>query len=247
MSPSTALAPAVGARCTVVISQPMFFPWVGMLEQLKAADVYVHYDDVQFSKGSFTNRVQVKTASGVKWLTVPLEDVRLGMLIKDVRVDSRRDWRRSHLDLLRQAYRGAHEMLELVERVYFFETPWLCEVAMASMTALADVFGVTPKRQRLSSDLGIGGHGTERVLAVVKALGGTRYVSGAGGRAYLDHAAFAAAGVSVEYMDYAKQPYAQRHGEFTPFVSALDALASLGPAAARALLVSKTVSWKEAA
>ena len=47
---------------TVVISQPMFFPWVGMFEQIALADVYVHYDDVQFSKGSFTNRVQLKTA-----------------------------------------------------------------------------------------------------------------------------------------------------------------------------------------
>jgi hypothetical protein len=46
------LAPAGG---TVVISQPMFFPWVGMLEQLKLADTYVHYDDVQFEKGSFSN------------------------------------------------------------------------------------------------------------------------------------------------------------------------------------------------
>lgn len=225
----------------------MFFPWVGMLEQLKAADTYVHYDDVQFSKGSFTNRVQVKTAAGVKWLTVPLEDAYLGMRIKDVRVDSRRDWRRSHLDLLRQAYRGAREMLELVERVYAVKTPWLCEVAIASMGALADAFGVRPKTEVASSALGIAGHGTQRVLDIVRSLGGTRYVSGAGGRAYLDHAAFAAEGIAVEYMDYAKRPYAQRHGEFTPFVSALDALASLGAAAGRELFVSKTISWKEAA
>ena len=46
----------------VVISQSMFFPWVGFLEQLKLADVYVFYDDVQFSKGSFTNRVRVKAS-----------------------------------------------------------------------------------------------------------------------------------------------------------------------------------------
>ncbi|MBC8123824.1 MAG: WbqC family protein, partial [Gemmatimonadaceae bacterium] len=57
---------------TVVISQPMLFPWIGMFEQICLADVYVHYDDVQFSKGSFSNRVQVKSASGSKWITVPL-------------------------------------------------------------------------------------------------------------------------------------------------------------------------------
>ena len=53
----------------VVISQSMLFPWVGLLEQMRLADVFVHYDDVQFSKGSFVNRVQVKTPDGVRWMT----------------------------------------------------------------------------------------------------------------------------------------------------------------------------------
>ena len=66
---------------TVVVSQPMFFPWVGMFEQIRLADAYVHYTDVQFSKGSFVNRVQIKTADGFRWLTVPLKNVALGQNI----------------------------------------------------------------------------------------------------------------------------------------------------------------------
>ena len=49
---------------TVVISQPMYFPWPGFFELIAAADVYVHLDDVQFSKGGFTNRIQLKTVQG---------------------------------------------------------------------------------------------------------------------------------------------------------------------------------------
>ncbi len=56
----------------VVISQPMLFPWVGMLEQVRLADRYVDYSDVQFSRGSFVNRVQVKTCTGPRWITAPL-------------------------------------------------------------------------------------------------------------------------------------------------------------------------------
>ena len=44
----------------VVITQPMLFPWPGFFEQLCLADVYIYLDDVQFSKGSFTNRVQIE-------------------------------------------------------------------------------------------------------------------------------------------------------------------------------------------
>ena len=31
----------------VVISQPMLFPWVGMLEQIMLADVFVHYTAIE--------------------------------------------------------------------------------------------------------------------------------------------------------------------------------------------------------
>ena len=61
----------------LVISQSMYFPWVGMLEQIRLADVFMHYDDVQLARG-FYNRVQVKTAQGARWLTVPLRDKHQG-------------------------------------------------------------------------------------------------------------------------------------------------------------------------
>ena len=72
---------------TVVVSQPMLFPWVGLFEQIRLADVFVYYDDVAFSKGSFFNRVQIKTSRGSKWLTVPLEHFELGTAINAVRPD----------------------------------------------------------------------------------------------------------------------------------------------------------------
>lgn len=91
----------------VVISQSMYFPWVGFLEQLRLADVFVVYDDVQFSKGSFTNRVQIKTSTGSRWMTVPLQNFHLGQQIDQVRLDDRRDWRGQHRDMLRKAYHQA--------------------------------------------------------------------------------------------------------------------------------------------
>src|SRR5947209_7942610 len=92
---------------TVVISQPMFFPWVGLLEQVRLADAYVHYDDVQFSRGHFANRVQVKAPGGSRWLTVPLRDLHLGQKINEVRPDDRKNWRGQHIELLEQLYRDA--------------------------------------------------------------------------------------------------------------------------------------------
>ncbi|MBI2901707.1 MAG: WbqC family protein [Planctomycetes bacterium] len=232
----------------VVISQPMFFPWVGMFEQIRQADVYVHYDDVPFSKGSFTNRVQIKAARGSHWLTLPLKNLHLGRLIKDVRLIDDEDWRGGHVAFLEQTYRHAPfcaEMLDLVSRVYADPDASLCELTVASMMVCCDYFDLRPPRGfHFSSSLGIPGKSWERVLAVVEHFGGDVYVTGHGARDYLDHEAFEARGVRVEYLDYRKVPYPQLYGEFTPFVSILDLIANVGRKG-REVICSPRVAWRE--
>lgn len=233
---------------TVVISQPMLFPWVGMLEQVALADVYVHYSDVQFSKGSFTNRVQIKTAQGSRWLTVPLEGLHLGQRIDEVRVQHRNGWRENHRMLLSAAYGQTayfHEMLALVDSVYAQNHELIAHLSEASLMALCGYFGLADGRRFVqASDLGIQGSSSQRVLDIVRAVGGTRYITGHGARRYLDHGIFDAAGISVEYMDYQCRPYPQAHGSFTPYVSALDLIANTGRDG-RQFIGSGTRYWKD--
>lgn len=232
----------------VVISQPMLFPWVGLLEQLRLADVYVHYDDVQFSRGGFLNRVQIKGADGIHWMTVPLEDSHLGQRLDEVAPARRIDWRGKHLAMLRHAFaRAPHrdEALALVERVYAQPHGSLADLTIASIEALGAYFELVDGTPRLrSSTLGVGGGSSERVLAVVRHLGGDVYLTGHGARRYLDHELFERHGVRVEYMSYRATPYPQLHGPFTPFVSALDLVANCGRDGRR-VVDSPTVYWKE--
>lgn len=243
----TAVDPAMTAR-TVVISQSTYFPWVGMLEQVRLADVFVHYDDVAFSRGYLHNRVQVKTADGVKWMTIPVCAPPLGTPIDQVRLDERTDWRSRHRALLRQAYRKAlfcEEMLALADRVFEAPAETLADVTRASLLALVHYFGLDASCTFCSSrDLQIEGRQSERVLAHVRALQGARYVTGHGARHYLDHERFARDGVAVEYMNYLRRPYAQLHGAFTPHVTSLDLVANCGVAGA-AYICSATIPWRE--
>ena len=233
---------------TVVISQPMFFPWVGLFEQLRLADVWVHYDDVQFSKGSFVNRVQIKTAEGSKWLTLPLRANKLGLRIADLVLDGGKNWRQSHLDRLRTAYQAApygQEMLDFVARQYKVASERLVDLVVPAFEGLAEYFGVGRTCTFLSSSrLGVAGAGSQRVLDMVRQLGGSRYVTGHGAAQYLDHAAFEREGIRVEYIDYQRQPYGQQHGPFDPHVSILDLMANEGRAGAR-VIRSTARHWKE--
>ena len=231
---------------TVVISQPMYFPWVGMLEQMRLADVFVHLDDAQFSKGGFFNRVQLKTAEGTPWFTVPLAENKHGQLLNEMRM-AEHDWRRKQLATLKQTYAAAphvEEMLGLVESVFKNEHESLAALSAASVEMLAEFFEITPKEIQWSSAMGVEGTGSARVLAVCEALGAERYVTGHGAREYLNHESFEAAGIRVEYLDYQKREYPQLHGAFTPFVSALDLAANCGRAG-REVIDSDTIYWKD--
>ncbi|MBT5847461.1 MAG: WbqC family protein [Verrucomicrobiales bacterium] len=231
---------------TVVISQPMYFPWVGMLEQMRLADVFVHLDDAQFSKGGFFNRVQLKTAEGTPWFTVPLAENKLGQLLNEIRMADH-DWRRKQLATLKQTYAAAphvEEMLGLVESVFKNEHESLAALSAASVEMLAEFFEIMPKEIQWSSAMGVEGTGSARVLAVCEALGAERYVTGHGAREYLNHESFEAADIRVEYLDYQKREYPQLHGAFTPFVSALDLAANCGRAG-REVIDSDTIYWKD--
>ncbi len=232
---------------TIVISQSMYFPWVGLLEQIRLADVFVHYDDVQYSKGSFSNRVQIKGVNGTGWMTLPLRDYHLGQRIDEVLLDSRTDWRGKHREMLRQAYRKApfrDEMLDVVDRVFAGEAATVADVSRRSMLELSRYFGLD-KTQFLSSDmLPVPGASSERVCDIVGHLQGDVYVTGHGARAYLNHALFEERGIAVEYMHYQRTAYPQLHGDFTPYVTALDLIANCGAQGA-AMIHSGTVGWKE--
>lgn len=233
---------------TVVISQPMFFPWIGLFEQIQVSDIFIYYDDVQFSKGSFENRVQIKTANGLKWLTVPVKHDRLSQTILETRIDERRDWRTAHLAFLRQQFFSApfrEDVLEIVRSVYEKPATELASLCMRSMDAICTYFGLAdPQRMVRSSQLGIDGNGSQRVLDIVRAHGADRYVTGHGATNYLDHEAFEEAGVRVEYMDYMKNAYKQLFGPFTASVSILDLVANLGREGAH-ILGPRTIYWRD--
>ena len=82
---------------------------------------------------------------------------------------------------------------------------------------------------RLASELGVTGEdATGRLVALCRAAGADTYLAGAGGARYMDLARFASAGIGVLAQRYEHPVYPQGHGEFVPFLSALDLLLSAG-------------------
>lgn len=87
-----------------VIHQPSYIPWREYFDQIQQADVFVFYDDVQYDKYGWRNRI--KTNDGSKWLTIPIHSKRAtdGVpTINQIRIDWDKHWSRSHYKTIRQS------------------------------------------------------------------------------------------------------------------------------------------------
>ena len=230
---------------TVVITQPMLFPWLGFFEQLSMADVFIYLDDVQFSKGSFTNRVQIDQGTTTKWLTIPISSHQSSRIISKLQPASA-EFKRRHLDFTRQVFRNApfrEAALEILQSSYRNDD--FIEILISSIECSASYLGLTGRKVVLrSSDMAIRGSSWQRVLDLVKAVGGTRYLTGHGAVAYLNHEAFEQAGVDVEYMSYSKTTWPRGSAMPNPYISILDAIAWMGERASGALH-PRSLSWRK--
>jgi hypothetical protein len=231
----------------LAIHQPHYAPWLGYFAKWAAADLFVFLDTVQYVKNGWQNRNRIKTHEGPRWLTVPVR-ARLGTPIRDVKVDTSQTWSARHFGMLESAYGEAPCWPRYRDELRaFYRREWdrLSPVAIASAQWLAGKLGVaTPARR--ASDVGLPddgqGDATARLVALCRAVGADTYLAGQKGALYMDVEQFAAAGITVEVQRYEHPVYAQEHGEFVPFLSALDLLLIHGDEALGILSTGSTWS-----
>jgi hypothetical protein len=210
----------------VAIHQPHYLPWLGYFAKWAAADVFVLLDTAQYAKNGWQNRNRLKTQNGPQWITIPVR-ARLGMPIRDVPIDRAQPWPRRHLATIEQAYARSPYLERYRDALHeFYDRTWthLGPLCAASAQWLAGALGIrTPVR--LASELDVSTPGpTGRLVDLCRAVGGTTYLAGRDGANYMDHGAFAAAGITVLTQRYEHPEYRQAHGPFVPFLSALDIL-----------------------
>ena len=225
----------------VAVHQPNYFPWLGYFRKIATADAFVFLDDVQFSKNSYINRVQIAGPAVPRWLTIPVS-VHLGMRIDQVK-SARADWRAAHLSGLHNTYRGAacfRAVWKDVEAIYAeADGENLAAINQTLIRAVARHLGFT-RQFHVSSSFDLGDVAGDARLAVLVAAidpNGT-YLSGKGGANYQDPAKFNKAGLSFFYSDFDHPVYSQGREPFQPGLSILDAAFHLGWPATASLITS---------
>lgn len=222
----------------VVVHQPDFAPWLGFFDRLLDADVFIILDDVQFIHDGWHHRDKIKTPRGPKWLTLPIDRDDKFKPIREVRLaDGIYSWKHRAFNLLAENYREAAHFGAVYPRIRaLFEKPFarLIEINLAFLDFAYEMLDLRP-RVRFASALGVTAARSQRPVDLVRAVGGTRYLTGIGSLDYLDFDLFQAHGIEVEVQKFAHPVYPQLHGDFVPELSCLDLFLNCGPDSTRML------------
>ena len=216
--------------------QSNYIPWRGYFDFIDDCDLFVFYDDVQYTHRDWRNRNRIKTGRGTIWLSVPVLHDR-ETLIQDARIDYSTRWADKHIRSLTLEYRGAPHFARYAEEFFALLKTLPETISALNVRACAWIMGQLGIRTptRMSSEFGIGGEKHERPLRIARHLGATAYLAGPSARPYSDAAQFRAAGIELEFKAYDYPEYPQLHGAFEPSVTVLDLLFNCGPDARRYL------------
>ncbi|HJR79591.1 MAG TPA: WbqC family protein [Anaerolineales bacterium] len=218
----------------VVILQPSYIPWRGYFDQIRRADLFIFYDDVQYDKHGWRNRNQIKTHQGKQWLTIPVhtKGVMNGTLIKDVRIDWSKPWTKHHFKGLTSAYNKAPHFKEhfpFLESFYQRRDEFLADFTIETSITLARQLGFTSTQFMRSSEIAdTQGRKTDRIIHILRRIGATHYICGPAASSYMEPEKFDAAGITFEYMEYQYPEYPQLYPPYDPYVSILDLMFMMG-------------------
>lgn len=224
----------------VTIHQPQFLPWLGYLDKIDQADLFIVLDTVQFKKNEWQNRNRIRTAAGWQWLTVPVLQ-HFGQRIDDVLINPTAAWQAQHLRALDMHYaRAPYRDRYVPELRELYEQSWtkLSELNRATIQWLLKAYGIATPVQS-ASEWNARAEPTDRLVDLCRAVGATAYLAGPGADGYMDKPRFEASGVRLEMQVFQHPRYCQVYEPFEPNLSALDLLLMQGPDALATLRRSR--------
>ena len=184
----------------VTIHQPDLLPYSGFWFKMATSDVFILSVHDQFQKHGYQRRVKMRDS----WCSHQL--VGKPALVPINTIEVAEGWQTRITDVVRGRYAGSRYFstrgADLIERIAGCEGRMLDEVNIAMIHVVRDMLGIsTPLVVTDPPTLA----GAERLIEQVQMVGGTSYLAGSGGRAYMGddpEALFASSGLELEWSQH---------------------------------------------
>ena len=217
----------------IAILQSNYIPWRGYFDLINHVDEFIIYDDMQYTKRDWRNRNKIKTANGLKWLSIPVfVKGKFNQKIKDTQiVDS--SWQTNHLKSIQLNYSKSKYfdlIMALIEPLYNKKNYTnLSDCNYTFIKSINKFLNINTKIS-YSSDFFLEDEKNKRLVSLVLQTEGNVYVSGPSAKDYIDLDLFNKNNILIEWYNYDNyKNYTQSWGSFENNVTIIDLLMNEGP------------------
>lgn len=216
----------------IAILQSNYIPWKGYFDLINSVDEFVIFDSAQYTKNDWRNRNRIKVPSGVAWLTIPVQQLKLSQKISETIISDNR-WAKKHWHTISQNYSKAKffkDHSEIFEEFYLNNTENRLSVINHRLIVIVNSILNIKTKITSSNDYKLLDGQTEKLLGICEQAGANVYLSGPAAKDYFDETLANKMGVMLEWMDYSGYPeYQQFYPPFEHGVSVLDLIFNEGP------------------
>ena len=176
------------------------------------------------------NRNKIGTPQGWCYLTIPVERKYYRTSFKDVRLPNDSTWKNKHWKSIKQNYTKApffESYYDSFKKALMQDYGTLLELNFSLIKYLFQHFGIKIDTIK-SSDLGNNSSfkGTDMIMDLLTKVNATSYLSGIGGKNYLDIKKFNK--IKLYFQEFNHPIYSQVYPDFIPNLSAIDFLFNTG-------------------
>jgi hypothetical protein len=210
----------------VAVMQPYFFPYIGYFQLIRAVDIFVFYDDVNYIKNGWINRNRILINGQPRYFTLQLKDASSFKLINEISfIDNRSKLLRS----ISVSYgRAPHfrEVFELVERCLSIETGNVASIVMNSVVEVSRYlklntsFEVSSEKYADTKCL----DRANRLIEICKLNNATTYINAIGGTDLYTKSFFNDNGIKLSFIKSKEISYKQFNNDFISWLSIIDVL-----------------------
>lgn len=211
----------------LAIMQPYFLPYIGYFQLIAAADVFIVYDNIKYTKKGWINRNRMLQNDKDVMFSLPLksDSDHLDVCQRELSTDFNRD---KLLNQFKGAYRRApyfEQTFPLIEEIVHHEHPNLFQFLQHSIVKTCEHLGITTEI-RSSSDIAIDHtlKNQDKVLALCEAVGANTYVNAIGGMELYAKETFRNKCVDLKFIQSKPFQYPQLGDAFVPWLSIIDVM-----------------------
>ena len=211
----------------LAVMQPYFMPYIGYFQLIAAADLFIVYDNIKYTKKGWINRNRILRNGTDATISLPLTADSDFLNVAERRLAE--DFKpRKLLARIEGAYNAApffHDTMPLLEGILAFEDTRLFPFVRNSIERTCAHLGVaTPIRASSTVDIDHGLRAQDKVLALCAAARADVYINPIGGVELYDKAQFAERGVQLRFLRAKPFEYDQFGAPFLAWLSIIDVM-----------------------